>query len=87
MCTLLENYVITHPAATLSYSVYGTHFGLGCGINILSSPTQRLQSFIEKEGKPYRFIVVGQLASFKVVEDPVCVVYFVVRDDRVGLYA
>ena len=72
MATLLENFVITHPEVTLSHTDYGRHFNLGNGINILSAPTQRLQSFVEEGGTPYRFIVVGQLASFKVIEDSVC---------------
>ena len=71
MATLLENYVVTHPAVTLSHTDYGQHFYLGKGVNILSTPTQRLQSFVENEGSPYRFIVIGHLASFKVVEDSV----------------
>lgn len=56
---------------TLSHANYGRHFLLGNGINIPSSPMQRLHSFVALEGSPYRFIVVGQLMSFKVVEDSV----------------
>ena len=72
MATLLGNFVITHPEVTLSHTDYGHQFSLGPGTNILSTPTQRLQSFVEEGGSPYRFIVVGQLASFRVVEDSVC---------------
>jgi hypothetical protein len=72
MTTLLNKFVLSHPSVTLSYTDYGRHFHLGYyGVNIPSSPTQRLQSFVELEGSPYRFIVVGQLMSFKVVEDSV----------------
>ena len=59
---------------TLSDMEYGRHFHLGHGVKIPSSPSQRLQSFVDSEGTPYRFIVVGQLKSFKVVEDAVSVV-------------
>ena len=72
MATLLENFMITHPDVTLSHTNYGRNFYLGSGVNILSSPAQRLQSFVENEGNPYRFMIVGQLASFKVVEGSVC---------------
>jgi hypothetical protein len=71
MTTTLENFVIAHPQVTLSHTDYGQHFYLGCSINILSSPAQRIQAFVEDEGSPYRFIVVGQLTSFRVVEDSV----------------
>lgn len=59
----------------LSHTDYGRHFHLGYGINIPTSPSQRLQSFVQSEGLPYRFVMVGQLMSFKVVEDPVCTPY------------
>ena len=72
MTTLLENYVVSHPYVTLSHTEYGHHFYLGCGVNILSSPCQRVQTFVENEGSLYRFIIVRQLMSFKVVEDAVC---------------
>jgi hypothetical protein len=62
---------------TLSHSVYGRHFHLGDGINIPSSPVQRLHSFVELEGPAYRFIVVGQLMSFKVAEDSVSGRFFI----------
>ena len=71
MTTTLENFVIAHPQVALSHTDYGQHFYLGCGINILSSPAQRIQAFVEDEGSPYRFIIVGQLTSFRVVEDSV----------------
>jgi hypothetical protein len=71
MFSLLENFVTTRPDVTLSHAQYGNDFYLGCSVNILSSPTQRLRSFVENEGAPYRFVVVGQLSSFKVVEDAV----------------
>ena len=71
MASTLENFLVSHPAVTLSHTEYGFHFHLGGGVNILSSPTQRLQCFVENEGVPYRFIVVGRLASFKIVEDAV----------------
>jgi hypothetical protein len=76
MTTSLENFVITHPDVTLSHTEYGQHFYLGSKVNILSSPSQRLQSFVENEGSPYRFIIVGRLTSFKVVEDSVCGLLF-----------
>jgi hypothetical protein len=56
---------------TLSDMEYGRHFHLGHGVKIPSSPSQRLQSFVNLEGTPYRFVLVGQLKSFKVVEDSV----------------
>ena len=71
MSLMLEKFLRENPNMTLSDTCYGQHFHLGCAVNILSVPTQRLQSFIEKHGDPYKFIVVGQLASFKVVEDAV----------------
>lgn len=72
MSTSLKNFVNSHPTVTLSHTDYGRHFHLGKGVNIPSFPTQRLQTFVETEGLPYRFVVVGQLMSFKVVEDSVC---------------
>jgi hypothetical protein len=73
MSTFLEDFVVAHPAATLSHTKYGQHFYLGYGVNIVSSPAQRLQFFVENgsEGTPYRFLIVGRLSSFKVVEDAV----------------
>jgi hypothetical protein len=71
MTTLLENFVVAHPDVTLSHTEYGLHFNTGNTINLLSAPPQRVQSFVENEGSPYRFMIVGQLASFKVVEDAV----------------
>jgi hypothetical protein len=77
-CTMsltLENFVISHPAVTLAHTDYGQHFHVGRGVNILTAPSQRLRSFVENDGSPdgspYRFIVAGQLASFKIVEDSV----------------
>ena len=64
--------MIFHPAATLSHTDYGEHFHLRGGVNIQSSPTQWLRSFVKNEGTPYHFIIIGQLMSFKVIEDPVC---------------
>lgn len=73
MSTTLENFVIAHPAVTLSHTDYGQQFHLGTGVHIVSSPTQRLQSFVENgTGSPHRFLIIGQLSSFRIVEDPVC---------------
>ena len=76
MTSTLENFMISHPAVTLSHTDYGLHFHLGNGVNILMTPTQRLQTFVEDDGTPgrssYRFLVVRRLASFKIVEDSVC---------------
>ena len=77
MATLLENFVSTHPDFALSHTTYGQYFHLGNSVNILSSPGQQVHSFIESEGAPYRFMIVGQLLSFKVVEDAVNVVFFI----------
>ena len=71
MTTYLENFLVNHPGVTLSHTEYGKQFCLGNGVNILSSPSQRVQTFIENEGAPYQFMIVGQLMSFKVVEDAV----------------
>lgn len=75
MTSTLENFVISHPAVTLSHTDYGLHFHVGRGINVLTIPSQRVRTFVENdgslEGSPYRFLVVGQLASFKIVEDSV----------------
>ena len=63
----------------LSHTDYGCDFHLGgtSSVNILTSLTQCLQSFVENKGSPYHFIVVGQLASFKIVEDAVsCILFF-----------
>lgn len=75
MTTLLENFLCRHQTITLSGTVYGRDFQLGDGVKICTTPSQRLQSFIDLEGdgSSYRFIAVGKLMSFKVVEDPVCV--------------
>ena len=77
MATLLENFVSTHPDFALSHTTYGQYFHLGNSVNILSSPGQQVHSFIESEGAPYQFMIVGQLLSFKVVEDAVNVVFFI----------
>jgi hypothetical protein len=71
MTTSLANFLFHHPTLTLSYTDYGRDFLLGPGVNISSSPTQRLQSFVARGGTTFRVVVVGQLTSFKVVEDPV----------------
>ena len=71
MTALLENFVVSHPDVTLSHTFYGQHFYLGSSVNISSTPIQRVQSFVENEGSPYRFLIFGQLSSFKVVEDAV----------------
>ena len=77
MTTFLENFMVNHLDVILSHTEYGHHFHLGGGITISTSPTQRVQSFVECEGSPYRFIVVGELTSFKIVEDAVRVrIYF-----------
>jgi hypothetical protein len=72
---MLETFMTSHPAVTLSYTDYGQHFYLGKGVNIPVTPPQRLRSFVKNDGSsgdsPYRFFVIGQLASFKVVEDTV----------------
>jgi hypothetical protein len=72
MTSLLETFVSNHPDVTLSHTCYRQHFYLGRGINIVSSPPQCVRNFVEIEGSPYRFLIVGQVASFKVVEDAVC---------------
>ena len=72
MSMILKKFLRDNPAMTLSDTRYGKHFHLGHAVNILSVLTQRLQSFIESHGEPYKFLVVGQLASFEVVEDAVC---------------
>ena len=80
MSRSLNESVIGFPSIrviTLSHTIYGRHFHLGDSVNIPSSPMQRLQSFVELEGTPYRFILVGQLMSFKVVEDSVRAFLFI----------
>ena len=75
MTLTLEKFLVSHPAVTLSHAEYGLHFYLGKGVSIPASPPQRLQTFVENDGTPggtpYRFVVVGQLASFKIVEDSI----------------
>lgn len=71
MASFLENFVVNHPDVTLSNTTYRQHFYLGRGVNIASSPAQCIHSFVEIEGSSYRFLVVGQVASFKVLEDAV----------------
>lgn len=73
MATFLKIFVINHPDVTLSHTEYRQQFYLGCGVNISSTPSQCVLSFVENEGSPYRFMIVGQLMSFKVIEDAVCV--------------
>ena len=72
MTSLLETFVSNHPDVTLSDTEYRRQFYLGRGVNIVSSPAQCVRSFVEIEGSSYRFLIVGQVASFKVVEDAVC---------------
>ena len=76
MTTLLETFVTNHPNITLSHTDYREHFHLGCGVNIVSSPSQRVHSYVENDGTPYRFLIVGQVASFKVIEDAVRFLFF-----------
>ena len=71
MTLLLETFLQNHPDVTLSDTVYRQQFYIGCGVNISSSPAQCVRSFVEIEGSPYCFLIVGQVASFKVVEDAV----------------
>jgi hypothetical protein len=75
MTSMLETFMTSHPAVTLSYADYGQHFYLGKGVSIPVTPPQRLRSFVENDGSSgdsaYRFFVIGRLASFKVVEDTV----------------
>jgi hypothetical protein len=71
MTTMLEDFLFSHPDVTLSNTRYGENFHLGSGASVMSSPVQRLRSFVENEGSPYRFFVVGRLTSFKVIEDVV----------------
>jgi hypothetical protein len=72
MPTCLEDIVESYPLVTLPYAEYGRDFGLGRAINIGTSPAQRIQSFVDEEGSPYHFIIIGRLTSFNVVEDSVC---------------
>ncbi|KAF8816195.1 hypothetical protein BYT27DRAFT_7248503 [Phlegmacium glaucopus] len=69
MSTMLENFIFSYPDVTLAHAGYGRHFHLGHANLIFSTPRQRFQTFIDIEGIPYRFIVVGQLTSFRVIED------------------
>ncbi|KAF8814987.1 hypothetical protein BYT27DRAFT_7249570 [Phlegmacium glaucopus] len=69
MTTRLETFIFSYPDVTLAHAGYGRHFHLGHANSIFSTPRQQFQSFIDIEGTPYRFIVVGQLSSFKVIED------------------
>ena len=89
MTSTLENFMISHPAVTLSHTDYGLHFHLGNGVNILTTPSQRLQTFVEDDGtsggSPYRFLVVGRLASFKIVEDSVCASSYCYLDSKLTL--
>ena len=75
MTSTLENFIISHPAMTLSHADYGLHFHVGRGVNIQMSPPQHFHYFVKNdgspEGSPYRFIIVGHLTSFKIVEDTV----------------
>ena len=69
----LDDFIDLHPMVTLTQPEYGQDFGLGRRIHIGTSPTQCVQSFVNADGLPYRFLLVGRLMSFKVVEDSVCV--------------
>lgn len=75
MTLMLENFVMAHPSVTLSHADYGSQYHVGRGVNIQTSPPQRLHHFVENDGSPdgspYRFIIVGRLATFKIVEDSV----------------
>lgn len=71
MTSLLETFLQNHPDITLSYTVYRQQFYIGRGVDIPSSPAQCVRSFVEIEGSPYHFLIVGHVASFKVVEDAV----------------
>jgi hypothetical protein len=67
----LDDIVNKHPMITLSHVQYGRNLYLGQGVNICTSPAQRLQAFVNEDNVPCRFMVVGRLMSFKVVEDSV----------------
>ena len=71
MSSSLENFVVTHPDVTLSHTEYGEHYFLGGAVNISTAPTQRLRNFVDHDGSPHRFFVVGELSTFKVIEDSV----------------
>jgi hypothetical protein len=71
----LDDLVTAHPMITLSHIEYGRDFYLGRATNICTLPAQRVQTFVDTDRSPYRFLIVGRLMSFKVVEDSVWVFF------------
>ena len=72
----VENFIVAHPDVSLAHTEYCLHFFLSGGANILASPSQRVRTFVEYDESPYRFIIVGELASFKVVDCSVSPFFF-----------
>ena len=70
MTMLLENFCY-ESLGHYTLTDYRHHFHLRSSVNIMSSPTQHLQSFVKSEGPAYWFIIVSQLMSYKVAEDSV----------------
>ncbi|KAF8802412.1 hypothetical protein BYT27DRAFT_7215481 [Phlegmacium glaucopus] len=66
---MLEDFILASPKVSLSYACYGHHFQFGNATRLFSSPMQHFQSSVELEGSENHFIVLGQLAGFKIVED------------------
>ena len=81
MSDLLLSLILLRPLLTLAENTFGSDLVLGSEINLATTPFQRLRTFISVQSSHGCLIVVGRLASVKIVEDLVSVLlllYFLV---------
>ncbi|KAF8798479.1 hypothetical protein BYT27DRAFT_7343435 [Phlegmacium glaucopus] len=69
MATMLKDFILASPNVSLSHARYGHDFQFGNSMCLFSSPMQHFRFAVELEGSENCFIVLGQLAGFKIVED------------------
>jgi hypothetical protein len=69
MSDLLLSFILLRPLVALAENTFGNDLVLGNEINLPTVPFQRLRTFVSVESGRGSLIVVGRLASFKIVED------------------
>ena len=69
MSDLLLSFILLRPLVALAENTFGNDLVLGSEIHLPTVPYQRLRTFASVESGRASLIVVGRLASFKIVED------------------
>jgi len=69
MSDLLLSFILLRPLITLAENTFGSDLVLGREVNLPTVPCQRLRTFVSAQRGCGRLIVLGRLASFKIVED------------------